>query len=89
MALNEIISILNSGRIDLAGEIIANPSAANSVFIPIKINRDTNGKQEPSYYILSKIKNDLVGIGYTAEFLLIDKFADSIENGLRLRLRTY
>jgi hypothetical protein len=88
VALNDIIAILNTGRIDLAGEVITNSSTANSIFVPVKINRDKNGKQEPSYYTLSKLKNDLASIGYTAEFLLIDKFADSIENGLRLSLVT-
>jgi hypothetical protein len=79
----DILEVLDKKKIELAGEVIFNPSILNGIFLPLILSRDSSGKPRPSHKDLFSLKNELSSIGFSADFLLIDKEAKTIEDGLR------
>jgi len=72
--------------VELAGEVISDPAVKNGIYVPIRTYRTADGKRSPSHGELISLKNDLTEVGYFADFLLIDREAKSLEDGLRASL---
>jgi hypothetical protein len=85
---DKISEALMAHKVELAGAIILNPVAANTLFLPVKISRDSAGRQKPSFGALMNLKNEIMVHGLSVEFLLVDLNAKSIEDGVRASLIT-
>lgn len=83
---NRIRELLAAHGAELAGELVANPGIPNGIYLPLRLSRDTSGRQLPSHRDLANLRSDLAGAGFSAEFLLIDREARSLEDSLRASL---
>lgn len=80
---DELISILRSHRVELAGSASRAGGDDEVFYLPIKIFRTSDGKQEPSNGSLKRLAERLNSEGVSVRFLLRYPESDRIEEGLR------
>lgn len=87
MELSEIvIGVTKAASVQIADELIYNPSVDGGVYLPIKYTRDSSGRLIPNHKTLAQIKSDLAALGVFVEFILVDREAKANEDSLRASL---
>ncbi len=82
----QIAAALKEQGLPTVGEIVANPSAPNGYFVPVRLARRVGGGQSPSGRALASARAKLLEHGYVIDFILIDDETRRVEESLRASL---
>ena len=86
MKIEDVRALVASFDLPPASEVLINPAVENGVLISLRVTRDSQGRRSPSGSTLAKVRNAVAAAGATAEYLLIDKTTQQIEDGIRASL---
>lgn len=85
-SISEIGDIVADAGVTLCGEIISNPLEVGAYYIPISYSRSKEKAQTPSGKTLAELRMRLLESGVIAQYILVDRQSERIEEGLRASL---
>lgn len=77
---------LKKEGIHVENDVIANPSAANAYFVPIRLTDRSKEHKRPSENALRTARSRLLDLGYLIDFIFVDDESRNIEESLRASL---
>lgn len=86
MLISDAESFLRDLGISLAGAIISMPGIENGIFVPVRVERSSDGTQTPSRKAILAVKRHLEGQGWLAEMIFVDESLGELEQSLRSSL---
>jgi hypothetical protein len=81
-----VVAIIERFNLPLAGQVVPNPADDRGLLIPLYLSKDASGRQNPSGKTLAQLRAALAEVALQAEFLLINRASEQMEEGLRSSL---